>query len=69
MTAQGKSPLAHKGMVHAAKVMAATAIDAIGDAALLAAAKADHAGRTRDAPYRCPVGADVPPALEMALGR
>jgi aminobenzoyl-glutamate utilization protein B len=92
MTAQGKTPAAHKGMVHAAKVMAATAIDVIGDAALLAAARADHAGRARAAPYHldpwvsalhrgnhagraraapyhCPIDADVPPALDMALGR
>jgi aminobenzoyl-glutamate utilization protein B len=69
MTAQGKSPAAHKGMVHVAKIMAATAIDVIGDAALLAAARADHAGRIGAAPYRCPVAADVPPALDMALGR
>ena len=69
MTAQGKSPAAHKGMVHVAKVMAATAIDVIGDADLLAAARADHAGRIGATPYRCPVAADVPPALDMALGR
>jgi len=69
MTAQGKAPAAHKGMVHVAKVMAATAIDVIGDAALLAAARADHAERTQAAPYRCPIDADVPPALDMALGR
>jgi aminobenzoyl-glutamate utilization protein B len=25
--AQGKTPFAHKGMVHAAKIMAATAVD------------------------------------------
>jgi aminobenzoyl-glutamate utilization protein B len=69
MTAQGKSPAAHKGMVHVAKVMAATAIDVIADAALLAAARADHAERTRETPYRCPIDGDVPPALDMALGR
>jgi aminobenzoyl-glutamate utilization protein B len=69
MTAQGKSGLAHKGMVHAAKAMASTAIDVIADPALLAAAKADHAERTRETPYRCPVGPEVAPALEMALGR
>lgn len=37
--AQGKSSMAHKGMLLAAKVMAATAIDLIDDASLLAAAK------------------------------
>ena len=69
LTAQGKTPAAHTGMAHAAKVLAATAIDLLGDAALLEAARADHAARTHATPYRCPVAADMPPALDMALGR
>jgi aminobenzoyl-glutamate utilization protein B len=68
LTAQGKTPAAHKGMVHAAKVMAATAVDALRDPALIAAAKADFAARTKNNPYVCPLPADVPPSLEMALG-
>ena len=35
LTAQGKSPLAHKGMVHVAKAMAGTAIDVLQDKGLL----------------------------------
>src|SRR5690606_29311045 len=35
ITAQGMAPAAHKGMVHAAKAMAATARMLFGDAALL----------------------------------
>jgi aminobenzoyl-glutamate utilization protein B len=68
LTAQGQSPLAKKGMVHAAKVMAATAMDAIRDPALLARAKADLAARTRDNPYICPLDPDVKPHLDMADG-
>jgi aminobenzoyl-glutamate utilization protein B len=68
LTAQGKTPAAHKGMVHAAKVMAATAVDVLRDGALLAAAKADHQARTKNNPYVCPLPDDVPPSLEMALG-
>jgi aminobenzoyl-glutamate utilization protein B len=68
LTAQGQSPLAKKGMVHAAKVMAATAVDALRDPALIAQAKADHAARTDGNPYVCPLPADAPPPLEMALG-
>jgi aminobenzoyl-glutamate utilization protein B len=68
LTAQGKTPAAHKGMVHAAKVMAATAVDALRDPALIAAAKAEFAARTKNNPYVCPLPADVPPSLEMALG-
>jgi aminobenzoyl-glutamate utilization protein B len=68
LTAQGKSGIAHKGMVHAAKILAATAVDALRDPALLAAAKADHAGRTAATPYVCPIDADIPPSLDMAIG-
>ena len=68
LTAQGKSGIAHKGMVHAAKVLAATAVEAIRNPALIAAAKADLAARTAIHPYVCPIDADVPPPLEMAKG-
>ena len=68
LTAQGKSGIAHKGMVHAAKVLAATAAEAIRNPALIAAAKADHAARIAEQPYICPLDADVPPALDMAHG-
>jgi aminobenzoyl-glutamate utilization protein B len=60
LTAQGKSGIAHKGMVHVAKVMAGTAVDAIRNPALLAAAKADHKARTDAHPYVCP----LPPPIE-----
>jgi aminobenzoyl-glutamate utilization protein B len=63
MTAQGKSPLAHKGMVYTAKVMAGTALDAFLDPALIARAKADHAARTRETPYVCPLPADKEPPI------
>ncbi|WP_024512365.1 M20 family metallopeptidase [Bradyrhizobium sp. ARR65] len=66
LVAQGKMPAAHKGMVHVAKVMAATACKLLGDEALLAAAKADHGARTARHPYRCPIPDDVAPPLDMA---
>jgi aminobenzoyl-glutamate utilization protein B len=66
LTAQGKTPAAHKGMVHVAKVMAATAVQAIMDEALIPRAKADLAARTKDHPYVCPIPADVGPPLDMA---
>ena len=69
LTAQGKSPAAHKGLVHVAKVMAGTAIDAIQDPALIAAAKADLVARTKVTPYVCPLPADVnPPIAAMSRG-
>jgi aminobenzoyl-glutamate utilization protein B len=64
MTAQGKSALAKKGMVHVAKVMAATAAEAIRNPELLASAKADHAARTAATPYVCPIPPDVKPNLQ-----
>ena len=66
LVAQGKMPAAHKGMVHVAKVMAATACKALSDPALLAAAKADHAARTARHPYQCPIPPEIAPPLDMA---
>lgn len=69
LTAQGKSPAAHKGMVHVAKVMAATAVKAIEEPGLIAAAKADLRERTAATPYVCPISEGVEPPLKaMAVG-
>ena len=65
LTAQGKTPAAHKGMVHVAKVMAATAADVLRDPALLAQAKADHAKRLEKTPYVCPLPEGLQPSLTM----
>jgi aminobenzoyl-glutamate utilization protein B len=59
---QGKSGAAHKGMVHAAKVMAATALDLIQDPALLVRAKAELRERVGAAGYVCPIPDAVIPA-------
>jgi aminobenzoyl-glutamate utilization protein B len=63
ITAQGVVPAAHKGMVHAAKVMAGTAMEALRSPELIAAAKADHAKRTGGKPYQCPIPDDVQPLI------
>ncbi|MGH6859557.1 MAG: M20 family metallopeptidase [Phyllobacterium sp.] len=63
LVAQGKLPAAHKGMEHAAKVMAATAIDLIVDPDLVAAAKADHRRRLEATPFVNPIPDDVQPPL------
>jgi aminobenzoyl-glutamate utilization protein B len=68
VVAQGKAPAAHKGMVHTAKVMAATAAAALTDEALLAAAKKDHEMRLREQPYICPIPPSVQPPLTMSTG-
>lgn len=64
LVAQGTSPAAHKGMIHAAKVMAATALDAIRDPALLQRAKAELKDRVGAGGYVCPIPDEVvPPPL------
>jgi aminobenzoyl-glutamate utilization protein B len=63
ITAQGIVPAAHKGMVHAAKVMAGTAMEALRSPQLIAAAKADHERRTGGKPYQCPIPDDVEPPI------
>ncbi|SED10939.1 aminobenzoyl-glutamate utilization protein B [Rhizobiales bacterium GAS191] len=66
LTGQGKTGYAHKGLVHVAKVMAGTAIDALSNAEIIARAKQDLQARTEDTPYVCPLPADVRPALDMS---
>jgi len=66
LTGQGKSPLAHKGMVHAAKTMAGTAVDVLSDPALLDRAKADHQSRLAATPYESPLPPELTPVLDMA---
>ena len=69
LTAQGKSPAAHKGLIHVAKVMAGTAIDALQRPDVIEAAKADLAARTKATPYKCPLPDDVePPIAAMSRG-
>jgi aminobenzoyl-glutamate utilization protein B len=68
ITAQGKSPAAHKGITHAAKAMARCGELLLTDPALLAEAKAEHARRLAATPYRCPLPADLAPPLQPRPG-
>jgi len=52
---QGKSTIAHKGMLYAAKVMAGAAIDLIGDPSLIEAAKAELMDTLDGESYVCPI--------------
>ncbi len=65
LTAQGKTPAAHKGMVHVAKVMAGTAADLLTDPALLEEAKAEHRERLARTPYVSPLPEGLTPNLAM----
>lgn len=58
--AQGKAPLAHKGMMYAAKVLAGAGIDLINDPDKLSAAQAELAAAMADDPYVCPIPKNVP---------
>ena len=64
LTAQGKSGIAHKGMIHVAKIMAATAVEALNNPAVIDAAKADYAARTEHNPYVCPLPTNVMPPIK-----
>jgi aminobenzoyl-glutamate utilization protein B len=66
VTAQGKTAAAHKGMVHTAKAMAATAVAALLDPAVIEEARADLGRRTADRPYVCPLPPGAEPALDMS---
>ncbi len=59
--ATGATSIGHKGMMHAAKVMALVAIDLIERPETLAAARREFEEATREQPYSCPIPADVPP--------
>ncbi|MGY6635463.1 MAG: amidohydrolase [Alkalilacustris sp.] len=63
ITAQGKAPAAHKGMVHAAKAMATLGLRLCTDPAALAEARAAHAAQLTETPYVCPIPDDVSPPL------
>lgn len=61
--AQGKAPAAHKGMLYAAKAMAATACRLIENPSLIESAKATHQGHLEETPYACPIPDDVKPPI------
>mgnify|MGYP001828607978 CR=1 FL=1 len=67
VVAQGKTPAAHKGMVYAAKVMAATAKRLIEDPALREKARDQHEAHLAKTPYICPLPEGVsPPIVKQA---
>lgn len=61
--AQGKTPAAHKGMIYAAKAMAATACRLIEDQSLVAAAHETHQDHLGETPYTCPIPDEVHPPV------
>jgi len=61
MVSQGKSGYAHKGMLQAGKVMAASAVRALTDPALISDAKAEHRERLGSEQYVPLIPADAMP--------
>ena len=60
-TSQGKSSIAHKGMIFSAKVMAATAIDMYESPEKIEAAKKELSNRLGGGKYECGIPKDVMP--------
>jgi aminobenzoyl-glutamate utilization protein B len=61
--AQGKAPVAHKGMIYAAKAMAATACRLIEDPSLVDVARQTHQEHLEETRYTCPIPDDVRPPV------
>jgi aminobenzoyl-glutamate utilization protein B len=61
LTACGQSPLVHKGLIQAAKIIALTAVDILENPQLLADAKAEHQKRLAGESYLCPIPPEVEP--------
>ena len=60
LVAQGKTGLAHAGMRHAARALAATAVRLFDEPALLERARAELLERRGGRPYQCPIPPDAP---------
>ncbi|MGF9694985.1 M20 family metallopeptidase [Rhizobium sp. 0TCS1.26] len=69
VVSQGKSPLAHKGMISAAKAMAATGLAALQSEQLREAAWADLKRRLKGQTYRSPIPAGTEPPIVAMGGR
>jgi aminobenzoyl-glutamate utilization protein B len=69
LVAQGKMAAAHKGMIHAAKIMGATAASLLADGQLLAKARDEFDERISQRPYDCPIpdGVLAPPLRAKGL--
>ncbi len=67
-TAQSGSPLAHRSLIFAAKVMAITALDLMTDRDLLEKAKEDHTKRLRGREYKPLIPPDLKPPVDFWEG-
>ena len=63
LTAHGKTGIAHKGMLHAAKIMAGTGRDLFEQTEMLGEARRAHDKQQARTPYECPMPDNVQPPL------
>ncbi|HDN2510395.1 M20 family metallopeptidase [Providencia vermicola] len=62
LVAQGRTSIAHKGMLLAGKIMASSAIELFLKPDLLAQAKAEFTQKRQVTPYQCPIPKDIKPS-------
>ncbi|MBR0684340.1 amidohydrolase [Bradyrhizobium manausense] len=65
LVAQGKAPAAHKGMAHAAKIMASVTVSLLCQPELIREAKDDHRRRLQETPFIDPIPEGARPELPM----
>jgi aminobenzoyl-glutamate utilization protein B len=64
MVTQGKSSIAHKGLIQVSKVLALTAIKALENQEIIELAKKELNEQLVDNPYHCPIPHDVKPSKQ-----
>ena len=69
LVAQGKSSVAHKGMVFVAKALAGAGVSLLQDQDLLAQAQQEYQQRIAATPYLCPIGPEVKLPFRRHAGR
>jgi aminobenzoyl-glutamate utilization protein B len=62
LVSQGATSIAHKGMLHAGKVLAGTAIDLFMNPNMIEQAKVELQQKTEGIPYECPIPKGVKPS-------
>lgn len=62
LVSQGRTSVAHKGLLHAGKIMGATAIRLFSDPDLLRACQKELAQQLSERPYHCPIAENVTPS-------
>ncbi|MBQ4371035.1 MAG: amidohydrolase, partial [Firmicutes bacterium] len=60
ITACAGMSIGFKGMLFGGKVLAASALKAIESPELIEKAKAEFAEKTKNSPYKCPIGPEIP---------